>query len=264
MTDLTTGKHGSMTASIANGFGHILYTPNSSTCQVAPYAFHPEYSTANPRGNTWSVHTYNVAMSDEIGHFENCLAIDANGNCTSPGAQDPSLDSDDTGCVPGTDSTVVKIDGCFAADEDFDGQSYRNDWPGTNPNPFVDRALHPTPVLFTSPTDPRQELLDHRIRDRPAGHRSPRTRRPTRRSATGLPAPTASIRRTARSSTRSSPPRSGQGACTWQEGGKYIPGTVNDFGGSSTAEFGPLLQTLYPGGRIHHVECCSTTSTAGT
>ena len=54
LTDLTTGQHGSMTASIANGFGHILYTPNSSTCQEAPYAFHPEYSTANPRGNTWS------------------------------------------------------------------------------------------------------------------------------------------------------------------------------------------------------------------
>ena len=91
-------------------------------------------------------------MSDEIGHFENCLAIDANGNCTSAGAQDPSLDADDTGCVPGTDSTVVKINGCFAADGDYDGQSYRNDWPGTNPNPFLDRALHPTPVLFTSPT----------------------------------------------------------------------------------------------------------------
>jgi hypothetical protein len=66
-TDLTTGQHGSMTASIANGFGHVLYTPNSSTCQVAPYAFHPEYSTANPRGTSWAFHTYNVAMSDEIG-----------------------------------------------------------------------------------------------------------------------------------------------------------------------------------------------------
>ena len=27
MTDLSTGKHGSMTASTANGFGHVLYTP---------------------------------------------------------------------------------------------------------------------------------------------------------------------------------------------------------------------------------------------
>jgi hypothetical protein len=52
LTDLTTGRRGSMTASVANGFGHILYTPGSSTCQEAPYAFHPEYSTANPRGNT--------------------------------------------------------------------------------------------------------------------------------------------------------------------------------------------------------------------
>ena len=54
LVDLTTGQRGSMTASTANGFGHILYTPNSSTCQETPYAFHPEYSTANPRGNTWT------------------------------------------------------------------------------------------------------------------------------------------------------------------------------------------------------------------
>ena len=46
LVDLTTHQSGSMTASIANGFGHILYTPNSCTCQEAPYAFHPEYSTA--------------------------------------------------------------------------------------------------------------------------------------------------------------------------------------------------------------------------
>ena len=107
LTDLTTGQNGSMTASTANGFGHILYTPAtppSGTCQEAPYAFHPEYSTANPRGNTWSAHTYNVAMSDEIGHFENCLALDANANCTQPGNQDAGgLDEDDGNnfCVPG-------------------------------------------------------------------------------------------------------------------------------------------------------------------
>jgi hypothetical protein len=57
LVDLTTRQSGSMTASIANGFGHILYTPNSTTCQETPYAFHPESSTANPRGNTWSAHT---------------------------------------------------------------------------------------------------------------------------------------------------------------------------------------------------------------
>ncbi|HYA50634.1 MAG TPA: hypothetical protein VEG33_05645, partial [Streptosporangiaceae bacterium] len=36
------------------------------------------------------------------------------------------------------------------------------------------------------------------------------------------------------------------GTCQWQEGGPFIPGTINDFGGSSTSEYGPLLQTVYP------------------
>jgi hypothetical protein len=245
MTDLTTGKHGSMTASVANGFGHILYTPGSSTCQAAPYAFHPEYSTANPRGNTWSAHTYNVAMSDEIGHFENCLAIDANANCTSPGAQDPSLDADDAGCVPGTDSTLVHIDGCLAPDEDFDGQSYRLDWPGTNPNVFLDRLLHPSPVLFTSPTTrghnystvafetdlPRIEASDSQLNppfcDRNTGANC--VNPPN--GAQFYPFYSTTVR---------------HGTCTWQEGGKYLPFTTNNFGGSSAAEYGPLLKTVYP------------------
>lgn len=246
MTDLTTGHSGSMTASIANGFGHILYTPNSSTCQEAPYAFHPEYSTANTRGNTWSVHTYNVAYSDELGHFENCLALDANFNCTVPGSQDSSgIDQDDTPCVPGSDSTVVKIDSCYGDDEDWDGQSYRLDWPGTNPNPQIDQQLHPSPILFTSPvsrsrnystiafeTDlPRIEASDAQFNppfcdlttgancvDPPFG-------------AQFYPFYTTSYH---------------DGTCTWQEGGNYIPGTIDHFGGSSTAEYGGLLRVLFP------------------
>jgi len=214
LTDLRTGQRGSMTASIANGFGHIQYTPTSSTCQEAPYAFHPAYSTANPRGTTWSAHSYNVAMSDEIGHFENCLAIDANGNCTSAGAQDPSLDADDAGCVPGTDS-------------------------------FLDRALHPTPVLFTSPTTRGKNYS-------------------TIAFETDLPAievqgaqanPPFCVPTTGANCVN--PPNGAQfypffsttfrpGQCTWQEGGRFIPGTVNNFGGSSKAEFGPLLASLYP------------------
>jgi hypothetical protein len=245
MTDLTTGRSGSMTASVANGFGHILYTPNSSTCQEAPYAFHPEYSTGNPRGNTWSAHTYNIAMSDEIGHFENCLAIDANGNCTSPGGQDPTLDQDDTECVPGADSTVVKIDGCFFDDEDWDGQSYRLDWPGTNPNPFVDRALHPTPLLFTSPVS----------RGRNYSTIAFETDLPRIEAADAQFNPPFCDEKTGANCVN--PPHGAQfypfyttgfhdGTCTWQEGGNFIPGTIDHFGGSSTTEFGPVLYTVYP------------------
>jgi hypothetical protein len=250
LTDLTSGESGSMTASVANGFAHILYTPGASTCTAAPYAFHPEYNTANPRGNTWSAHTYNVAFSDEIGHFENCLKIDANFNCANPGAQDPGgLDEDDDNnfCVPRSDSSLVKIDGCFSGDEDFDGPSYLNDWPGTDPNVNRDRALHPTPVVFTSPktnhgttaystiafeTDlPRIEASDSQ--DNP-----PFCNRTT--GANCVNPPSGAQFYPFFSTTNAS------GGCAWQEGGDHIPGTVDDFGGSSSAEFGPLLRTVYP------------------
>jgi hypothetical protein len=36
------------------------------------------------------------------------------------------------------------------------------------------------------------------------------------------------------------------GSCTWQEGGNFIPRTTNNFGGSSKAEYGSLLKTVYP------------------
>jgi hypothetical protein len=249
LDDLTTGQSGSMTASPANGFGHILYTPDSSTCKAAPYAFHPEYSTGNPRGNTWSAHTYNVAMSDEIGHFENCITLDAAFNCAVPGSQDPTgLDPDDGNnfCVPGTDSTLVKINGCFSADSDFDAQSYRNDWPGTDPNHGRDKAMHPTSVLFTSPLA------------------NGSTNYPTVAFETDLPRIEASDSQdnppfcdTSTGANCVNPPAGAQfypifttridkGTCTWQEGGPLIPGTKNTFGGTSTSEFGPLLQTVYP------------------
>jgi hypothetical protein len=247
LTDLSTGQSGSMTASVANGFGHILFTPNSTTCQEAPYAFHPAYSTANPRGNTWTAHTYNVAFSDEIGHFENCLQIDANGNCLSAGSQDSAgLDPDDTGCVPGTDSTVVKIDGCFSPDGDYDGQSYLNDWPGTNPIPGQDRKFHPSPVMFTSP------LMSNGKNFSTVAFETDLPRIEASDSQTNPP-----FCDTATGANCVNPPNGAQfypffstaknhGSCTWQEGGRFIPHTVNDFGGSSVTEFGSLLQTLYP------------------
>jgi hypothetical protein len=34
--------------------------------------------------------------------------------------------------------------------------------------------------------------------------------------------------------------------CLWQEGGRFIPGTENDFGGNSKTEFGPILANFYP------------------
>ena len=38
-----------------------------------------------------------------------------------------------------------------------------------------------------------------------------------------------------------------QGDCVWQFGGPFLKGTTNTFGGNSTAEFGSLLFSVYPG-----------------
>ena len=36
------------------------------------------------------------------------------------------------------------------------------------------------------------------------------------------------------------------GACVWEEGDAHLPGTINNFGGTSTAEYGGLLVSVYP------------------
>ena len=69
--DITNGLRGSMTASIANGFAQVLFQPNSHTCHVIPYAFHPMYSTSTvDTKNEWGAHNGNMRFADEIGHFE--------------------------------------------------------------------------------------------------------------------------------------------------------------------------------------------------
>jgi hypothetical protein len=125
IVDHTTGQKGFMTASIGNGFRHILFDPVNLTCNSAPYAFHPMYDTAAPplrngqptAWTTWAAHTDNVSHSAEVGHFE-------------PGDNDF-----DDAC---TDPI------CFATDTDFDGFSYHPDWPNGSPN-------FPTAEYLSSP-----------------------------------------------------------------------------------------------------------------
>ena len=189
-------------------------------------------------------------MSDEIGHFENCLQLDANFNCAVPGSQDSGgLDEDDDNnfCVPAADSLLVKINGCFSSDGDWDGQSYRNDWPGTDPQPRQGQGTPPHPGAVHQPADERaDQLLDDRLRDRPATDRGgglagqPAVLRPDDRSELREPADRRAVLPDLHHDAATT------ATCTWQEGGPFIPGTTNTFGGSSTTEFGPLLQTVYP------------------
>src|SRR6478672_9334178 len=250
ITDLTTGKHGSMTASIANGFGHVLFQPHATQCHVAPYAFHPMYSSAVPRGSTWGAHTTNVGFSDEIGHFEYCDAIDANGVCTNPGAGDSKVDVDDQACLDGSQfGALIPIKGCVLDDGDFDGPSYQRDWPGTFQNAVRDRRLHGTPVRFTVPRSGGKPLENVAFEnDLPRIERGePGNVNPQCDGATGMHC--------------FNPPRGAKfypiytlthsgGRCWLQQGGPLIPGTSNTFGGTSATEYGttPLFVTYADAG----------------
>lgn len=236
--DLTTGETGSMTASVANGFRHILYEPHSS-CHSAPYAYHPMYSTSSEHTRlTWTAHGYNVAYSDEIGHWEYCDVV-TQGKCKSGGATDPAQDADDVGCFSALESLLVQVSGCIGSDADFDGVSYQPaSWPGTNGS-----RPAPDPILFSSPLFngtsnysrvafeadlPRIEAPDSGgICDRTTGANCVN------------PPPGANFYPIFTTGSLG-------GRCIWQEGGPAIPGTTNTFGGTSTAEFGPLLQLFYP------------------
>jgi hypothetical protein len=153
LNDLTTHQYGSMTASAANGFGQVQFAPNPSTaCNNIPYDFHPMYSTSSEQTRvTWAAHSYNIAFSDEIGHFDFCDNVDTDtgacvGNEGMPGDQEPA-DDDDFGCFAASQTTLVPVSGCIATNTGFDGVPYQlGAWPDGN------TYLHPTPIQFTSPT----------------------------------------------------------------------------------------------------------------
>src|SRR6266852_3484323 len=254
INDMTTGATGSMTASASNGFGEVQFAPSPATsCVNIPTNFHPMYSTSSTETRVpWAAHSYNVAFSDEIGHFEYCNGVNPlTLTCHAPGVNDPAgLDGDDAFCFSPAESSTVRIGGCLGSDLDFDGVPYQNTWPGTFSNATQDALFHPTPIMFTSPvfngsaqyaraafeTDlPRIEFATNPPCQRHISN--PADPSP----GTGCVNPPAGATFYPFYSTTSI-----GGQCLWQLGGDFIPGTTNDFGGSSAAEYGPLLPLGYP------------------
>jgi hypothetical protein len=160
INDLTAGTTGSMTASPANGFAQIKFNPTGTSCTAIPHAFHPMYSTSSEQTRViWAAHTYNVAFSDEIGHFENCtgptpvpatpFGLDSSGNPVTCPAGNTELtgptDGDDDFCFPGSQAMLYDVTGCTDTNTGFDSLSYQPVWPDGN------TALHPEPISFSSP-----------------------------------------------------------------------------------------------------------------
>jgi hypothetical protein len=249
--DLTTGQHGSMTASVANQFGQVIFDPTATTCSSRPYAFHPMYSSSSEHTRVpWAAHSYNTAFSDEIGHFEFCDVVNADGTCAS---SSETPDGDDAACFPASASTRIKVGGCLATENDFDGSPYGKNWPGSTTGP-LDRIFHAEPVIFSTPVFngfhqfervgfeadlPRIEAAD--VLD----PKFPPCNRTTGANCVNPPPGSQFYPFYSNTNTHF--------GCQWQEGGDHIPGTIRDFGGSSTAEFGPLLSLTYatPAGPVN-------------
>jgi hypothetical protein len=254
INDLTTGGTGSMTASASNGFGEVQFAPPPSTaCNNIPTNFHPMYSTSSPDTRVpWAAHSYNIAFSDEIGHFVYCNGVDPrSGQCRGAGVNDPAgVDGDDAFCFSPAQSSSVRIGGCLGSDVDFDGVPYQNTWPGTFSNAAQDALFHPTPIMFTSPlingTTKFEQAAFETDLPRIEFATSPPCQRHISNPADPSPGsgcvnPPAGATFYPLFSTTGS-----ASACRWQEGGPFIPGTINNFGGSSTSEYGPLLSLFYP------------------
>jgi hypothetical protein len=267
--DLTTGETGSMTASIANGFGHPLFQPGASTCTDQPYAFHPMYSTSGPNTRVlWAAHSYNVAFSDEIGHFEYCNALNSvqGSSCKAssfPDATDATKDGDDRPCYdlgvvdPAGVTVVPSFIGCLGSDSDFDGPEYQaGAWPGS---PGADPSKVSAPITFSSPlfTGPGNSGLQNYDQvafetDLPrieGADSSPNNNCQRHVTNPADPAPGSGCVDPPVGSTFYpifTTNTGSDGSCIWQEGGAGIPGTTNDFGGTSTAEYGGLLLSNYP------------------
>jgi hypothetical protein len=254
LNDLTSGQSGSMTASAANGFGEVQWAPTGTSCVNIPTDFHPMYSTSSEDTRVpWAAHSYNIAFSDEVGHFEYCGNVNTtNATCAGSSATDPTgSDKDERPCRSAQESQRIRIGGCLGTDVDFDGPEYQDTWPGTFTDPMQDAQFHSTPIMFTSPVFNGGSNYDQVGFESNLPRVEGSTNPPCQRfiSNPSSPNPGAGC---------VNPPvgasfypiyttASVGGQCVWQLGGANIPGTTNAFGGTSTAEYGPLLNLAYPG-----------------
>jgi hypothetical protein len=264
--DITTGQTGFMVASAANHFGHIVYAPTGTSCTEVDYNFHPMYSTSSPQTRVlWAAHTYNVAFSDEIGHFDFCSHIDANSpvaacNGTEGTSVDPEpADSTDIFCFSSEESLLYPVTGCTNTDAPgFDGPEYQtNRWPDSTS--LSAPSTKPTPINFSAPltgadydTKYKQFAFENdlpRIEAADLGGSCVRSGPTIGAGCTTLPPSDDGTPVTFY------PYFTRLNNCTFVEGANF--GTGDSFGGSAPAEFGPANPRIYwvvgGGGATHPV-----------
>jgi hypothetical protein len=158
------------------------------------------------------------------------------GNPTDPAGRD----RDDNTCFPPADSLLVKVGGCITDfDDDFDGPSYKLDWPGVGADPLKTSE----PVRFSSPTFNGQQYssmafeTDLLVLERAFGYCTNDTLGDCLKPPAGsdfYPIYTTGT--------------SAVGGCEWREGGPRLPHTLRTFGGTADSEWGQPFATFYPTG----------------
>jgi len=253
--DLTTGQSGSMTASPANGFAQVRYDPTGTSCTPIPYAFHPMYNTSSPQTRViWAAHSYNVAFSDEIGHFQFCngakvpatpFGLDANGNpvaCPPGNTEGSGTDQEPTEgpgeddfCFPASEALLYRVQGCTETNTGFDGVSYQPVWPDGN------TALHPTSVQFSSPLtgDNFHQPYDRAAFEADLPRIEGTCDRTTGAGCTLIPITDDNEPAAFYPFFSNAMP---DGVCKWQFG-NHIPGNIREFG--RNAQYGSLLPLVY-------------------
>jgi hypothetical protein len=185
--DLTTGASGRMIASAKNGF----MTTSMTDCSGTRFNFEPEYNTARAQNIVpWGFGPYGINTQFEIGHFEPCQTVTGRRSlsfgsftdtfykfCHGPyetdAAPDPgsSNEPNDSPCYKkgdthGGTTDPNQVTGCdvfFGAvgDLDFDGTSYRADWPtSVTPNRWPSTFQQATPASGGQPFEQIQFMTD--------------------------------------------------------------------------------------------------------
>ena len=187
INDLTTGQHGSMTASIANGFGQILFQPNAKKCHVAPVRVPPDVQLGGAaRLHLGRAHHQRRRVRrDRPLRVLRCDRPDHRrmheGRRRRPHASTRTTRTASTARQFGA---LIPIKGCVLDDGDFDGPSYLHDWPGSFKNPVLDRKMHRDAVPVHGADLERQAARERLVRERPGPHRARRAGQPASPSAT--------------------------------------------------------------------------------
>ena len=233
LTDETTHQSGSMTASVDNGFAHVLFTPDASECTVGAVRVPSRVQHRQPAGE----HVVGAHLQRRVLRRDRPLrALQRRSTRTSTARR--GLRRRD----------ARRRRRLLCAGLGFTARPHQR---LLRRRRRLRRAFVPEGLAGNEPRRrrPTSGCTPSRCCS-PARRRTAGTTTPTIAFEADLPAIERLLQRaTGTGAGCMNPPPGSQfypfystrkvdGTCAWQEGGRFIPGTIRDFGGSSATEYG--------------------------